>query len=316
MKIGFIKIGLKTYFNGHGKSCQGSNHELTTLFELFEKNGHECHMVSASDKYEKYTDIENLDWLFVFNGPCTRYNPTSIMQKSSFVPFLEIINNTKIPYIYFHTDARIDYDIIENKNFKRKPDIILSQEKENYGHLEKIILYNKELKEHKKDITVGVVMNDTDKKRSREMLKWLNWLDVSNIKAEIKGKWKVENELNTGVLEEDKVNDYLSRVKYTLNLTVNPLWVNQKYYEYVLNDVICFQYRSDLDNLIMPENDYRRVIDEIEFDEKIQELEDNPELYEKVLQKQKDEIKKEYLDGSFIYEFVLKKMESTVKLKH
>ncbi len=306
MKIGFIKLGLKTYFNKCG-SGQGSNHELVTIFELFKKNGHNCFMISGSDKYEKYEDVNSLDYIFMFNGPSTLYlGKRTVMLANYFQPYVDLINNTKTPYIYFLTDNRKEYKISINSNFKRKPNLILSQEKENYGHLEKIILIGQKKKENKKDIKFAMLLNDTKPKRTKDALKFIEWME----EGEIRGIWKKkESKWLKEPIEEDNVNDYLSKVKYTVNITTDYWWINQKYYEYILNDVICFHYLTDGSGLAMKTNDFRQVMDEIELEEKIDKLEANENLYNEVLNKQREEIKDSYLDGSFIYNFINDKLK-------
>jgi len=277
MKIGFIKLGLKTYFEKCGTG-QGSNHELVTLFNLFKQNGHECVMISVSDKYEKYTG--KVDYIFIINGPSTIYKKdSSCMFRNYFAPFVDLINNTTI----------------------------FTQKKENYGHLEKIILIGNKTTKQEKDIKLGILLNNTNKKRSSKVLDLLDWLEY----GEIRGNWKKEtNKYLKESIPEDKVNEYLSRVKYTINITVNNKWVNQKYYEYLLNDVICFQFNSDIDNLCMEKDDFRRIKDEIELDEKIELLEKDEELYNKILIKQREEILESYSDGSFLYNFIFSKLKN------
>jgi hypothetical protein len=302
MRIGFVKLGLKTYFNKNGTG-QGSNHELVSIFNLFKEKGHDCFMLSFNDKYEEYKEVDKLDFIFVFNGFLPNTLETNMNMLKQPIEMIKLINSCDTPYAYFWTDMR--YNIRENKII-RQPDLILSQEKEYYGHLEKIILIGKNKNDIKeKDIKFGVLMNSTSNKRDKEILNFLSWLEF----GEIRGDWKKkENKFFKEPVKEDEINDYLSKVKYTLNITTNSDWINQKYYEYILNNVICFQYKSDLNNLVMEENDYRRVKDEIDLDEKIEQLEKAKDLYNEILEKQKNELKEEYFNGEFIYQFIINKI--------
>ena len=301
MKIGFIKLGLKTYFKKNG-SGQGSNHELVDIFNIFKNKGHECFMISGSDKYECYVDIKNLDYIFVFNG----FLPTTLDAKINMMKqptdMYKILNGYDVPYIYFWTDVRYD---IKNIKVVRQPNIILSQEQENYGHLDKLILYKKKKKLlDKKTNKFGIVMNDTEPKRSKEVLKTLGWLGY----GEIKGKWKNKNKWLTGELKEEEVNDYLASTKYSYNLATNHEWVSQKFWEMLLNNVICFYKNYDKNNLIIPKNDYRLVRDEIDVEEKIEELDKNVNLYLDFIKKQQNDLKEEYFNGNFIYNLIIKKL--------
>lgn len=305
MKIGFAKLGLKTYFDKNG-SGQGSNHELVSIFNKFKEKGHQCFMLTVSDKYDKY-EKNDLDFIFLFNGPLPTLESGRklMMFKNYSFPIIDFINSNNIPYIYFWTDMR--YDITKN-NLIRQPNIILSQEKKNYGHLEKIILIGKNKKEiYNKDIKFGILMNSTSLKRDKSIMKFLNWLEF----GEIRGNWKnKDNKYLKEPLKENEVCNYLSKVKYTINITTNSNWINQKYYEYILNNVICFQYNSDLDNLVMDKNDFRVIKDEIDLDEKIDLLEKDKNLYNKIIKKQQDELKDEYFNGEFIYNFIINRIKN------
>jgi len=305
MKIGFAKMGLKTYFNENKSKTEGFNHELCDIFDIFEKRGHECVMLTTSDKYKKYEGAD-LDYIFLFNGPIPTLESGRkyLMFKNYSFPIIDFINSNEIPYVYFWTDPR--YDIRENKLLNRKPEIILSQEMANYGHLDKLILYKKERQQIKdKDIFLGILMNDTNPKRSREILKTLNWLEY----GEIIGNWKKPNKFCKNAINENKVNDYLSRVKYSYNLATNQNWVSQKYWEMVLNNVICFYKNYDNNNLLLGNKDYRRVKDEIDLQEKIENKDE--ELYEQIIKHQQLELKDDYFNGEFLYQFIIKKLEES-----
>lgn len=305
MKIGFFKLGLKTYFEQDKSKTEGFNHELTDIFDIFQKKGHECVMLSVSDKYKKYEGTD-LDFIFLFNGPTptTESGRKMMMFKNYSFPIIDFINSNNIPYVYFWTDAR--YDIRINPLFKRYPNLILSQEKENYGHLEKLILYGKSKQELKeKDIKFGILMNETDKKRSQEVLKALSWLDY----GELRGNWKTQSKFLKEPIQEKEVSNYLGRVKYSYNLAVNQNWVSQKYYEMILNNVICFYKNYDEKGLIIPRNiDIRRIKDEIDLEEKINFLEVQPTLYKSIIERQQEELKEEYFNGEFIYQFIINKI--------
>jgi len=300
MKIGFFKMGLKTYFEKDKSKAEGFNHELCDIFDIFEKQGHECVMLSVSDKYKKYEGTD-LDYIFLFNGPTptTESGRKMMMFKNYSFPIIDFINSNNIPYVYFWTDCR--YDIRENKLFNRQPQLILSQESEHYGHLDKLCLYKKELKPYQdKTIKLGILLNDTDKRRSKSVLANLKWLNY----GELRGKWKETNRFLKESINEKELDSYLSSVKYSYNEAVNPNWVSQKYWEMILNNVICFYRHYDKDNLLIT----IKVNDEIDLEESINKYEDDENDYIKQLASQLCLIRDEYLDGSFIYKFIIEKL--------
>ena len=313
MRIGFIKFGLKTYFESNG-SGQGSNHELVDIFDIFEKQGHQCFMISGSDKYEKFTDIESLDYLFVFNGPWTKYEGKGIIiLEKYFKPYLEIINNTKIPYIYFWTDPDAKYDIRTNKLFNRQPSYILSQEKEFYGHLDKLVFYNKQPINQEKTVFLSTLMNNTNNKRSKLILKYYNFLELwyKNL-LEIRGNWgKETNKYLKESIKENEVINYLSTCKYGLNINKNPKWVSQKFNEYLLAGTICFYKDYDEDCLVLPQDNFQRIRHENDLIDKIQYLEKNPEKYQELIKEyQTTLIKPEYITGQIVYKTIINLTQS------
>jgi hypothetical protein len=221
------------------------------------------------------------------------------------------LRDNKIPWIYFWTDPRKDYDIRNHEIYTDHPPIaILSQEKEFYGHLDKLILYGKQLNNEipKKPYTFSVLMNLTDTKRAKKLLSDLNW--VKHYDPEIRGNWKKEtNPFLKDKIPEDGVKQYLDSVKYSYNINKNPKWVSQKYWEMALSDVICFYANYDADNLIMPPNDSRRVIDGIDLLDKIDFLEVHRDEYLGWIKAQREQIRPEYLNGDFIYKIINEKLK-------
>src|SRR3990167_5358852 len=150
MKIGFIKLGLKTYFKDGKNSPQGSNHELVSIFEIFTNKGHDCYMISNSDDEYFYKPVKYMnntfDYIFVFNGfaPKTLAKTNMNMLKQP-IEMMKIVNKFKGPWAYFWTDVRYNPDNLPITNKNR---IILSQEPVHYGHLDKLILYKKKIREY------------------------------------------------------------------------------------------------------------------------------------------------------------------------
>jgi hypothetical protein len=309
MKIGFIKLGLKTYFEKSGTG-QGSNHELVDVFNIFQNNGHECHMLSNSDKYSQMK-IGKYDWIFVFNGFApTTWQTNMNMFKGSLDSLTYLKEHKNIPYAYFWTDPR--YDISKNPLFKEvPPTVILSQEPNHYAHLDKLILYHKDAPLiFAKDKFFTIMMNDTgEKERKKSILNVTNWLQHENYKCDVYGNWPKNKELNARDIPENEVSDYLSRYLYAFNAGKNPNWVSQKYWEMVLANVICFHTNYDISNLIMHPKDFKRVLDGIDVIDKIEQLQSNPELYEEIINAQKNELKSGYYTGEFIYQIIMEKIK-------
>lgn len=305
MNIGFLKFGLKTYFEKDGTG-QGSNHELVDVFNIFKERGHNCQMLSFNDKYD-VVSTEGLDWIFAFNGFLPNTLETQMNMLKQPIEMFKLLNSCSVPYAYFWTDKRYDIRDIE---VVRQPAVILSQEKENYAHLDKLILYNKKIREvEDKDIEFAILMNNTEPKRSKKLLTFVNWLkDFQDVK--VIGDWKKQEDKSifTGSIAESEVDNYLSRVKFSFNIATNVFWTSQKYYEMLLNNVVCFYHHYDMDNIIMKDDDFRRVYDEINLDDKLTLIKKDIDLYNTILKNQRLELKPEFFDGSLVYNTIMDKI--------
>jgi hypothetical protein len=310
MHFGFIKLGLKTYFKKCGTG-QGSNHELVDVFDILEKHGHWCSMVSGSDR-EQDEDWSKIDIMLVFNGPCGNgKNLSSIMLKNYTKPYLDIINKLKIPMIYFWTDPRKEYDPMKIDYLTHKPEIILSQEKEFYGHLDKLVLYRQELKELRQKSNFEIFMscsyakNPTRYKKINSIKGWFgDKVIISGVRDEEKKK------IDNNIPEQDFISHLNDKVKFSYNLAAQPNWCSQKFWEMILGNVICFYERYDEDNLILDSNSYLRVKDEIELDNKIGELSNDYTKYKQLIDEQRYTIFEDYLNGEFFYQFLMSKLKN------
>lgn len=310
MRIGFIKLGLKTYFKSSG-SGEGSNHELVDVFHIFEERGHTCFMLSNNDidnQWKSNIDHEEFDWIFVFNGLIpNKWDNTAFIMKTSLESLKLLRDHKDIPYAYFWTDPR--YDISKNPIFKEiPPKVILSQEPKNYAHLDKLILYrkNKPLP-FEKNIFFSILMNDTGETVRRKAVNdVINWLHQEKYKLRILGNWKKEG--YEGIPEEEVI-DYLSRVRYSFNCGKKKDWVSQKYWEMILAGVICFYTNYDSDNLLISPKDNRRVKDGIDVVDRIKMFENDDMIFAEQLYYQHVILKKEYFTGDFVYSKIMEKLK-------
>jgi hypothetical protein len=296
LKIGFLKLGLKTYFLKNPGN-QGSNHELVSVFKMFQERGHKCFMISNSDLYPSipYTDI--LDYIFVFNGfaPKTLEHTNMNMMKQP-IEMIKIINAFHGTFVYFWTDPRYNPDNLPITNKNR---IVLSQEPAYYSHLDKIILYGKKnRKKRLKYREFKVIMNNTKGER------WNNALKViKENNGEIIGDHK--DKKTNSAIGFNNLQSYLDSVKYSWNQTKDSTWTSQKFWEMILSNVICFHYNSDTERLIIP--NWLRIDDIKLIPSSIESLKDK-EVYKGILRNQKKLILPEYLNGDFIYKIILKKL--------
>jgi len=300
MNIGIIKFGLVIY--DYGKHYQGGDREIIGLYDILSKE-HNVFIISALDKksqMKKYNG-EKLDIIFAFNGPWSKRNDQITILRNYTLPYIKFLNETTAPWVYIQSDNRKQYDSSYPSELLVQPAFnigMFTDSKKKYFDFDKVSIYNRPFNfNQEKEIQFGVIMNDTDIKRTKKLLNALKWMNICGLKTDLKGKWN--NKYCSGVLSEEEVPEYLKKVKYTVNIAVEPLSTSQKIWEYIMNDVVCFCMDYDLQCNILPKDSYLRVKDEYELYNKIDELEKNKNKYNEILTLQRSMLE-EYKDGSYI----------------
>lgn len=314
MNIGIIKMGLVIY--DYGKHPQGGDVEIINFIDILSKE-HSVYIISSLDKkarFNKYNG-EELDIIYVFNGPWTTDNSAITIFRNYTLPNLLFLNETKVPWVYIQSDNRKTYHPSTPKELTHQPIFtvgMFNEDYKKYWHFDKVNLYGFERKYGiEKSILFGVVMNDTDPKRTKKLKRVVKWLEACKIPVTLRGKMGK----NSIVLKESEVPEFLEKVKYTVNIAVEPLSTSQKIWEYMMAGVICFCMDYDMQYNIIPEGHFLRVKDEYELEQKIQLLENNRDDYSRVLEYQYD-LMKAYTDGSYflkIYNYLMKRLRGGEK---
>lgn len=333
MKIGIGKIGFVIDETNLTKT-QGGMIEPVNLYKILSKE-HDVYFVSKlgrNSKMKQYDDsIGPLDFIFIFNGCMSKYNVINPegkqalnMFKKYTWPVINFLNkHSNIPWCYLYDDKRYDINIpselthypykiiagFNDSSYKYDHD---SKSGIEYGHFDKIFCYerNKNNFNHKKSIQFGSMINDTSSYRTKNLIKFLNYLDSKKWQIDVKGNFKKQPKNWTGLLQEGNTFEWLKYVKYTLNINVDSRAFSRKFWEFALNDVIVFLFDYDNQYNQIPKDSYLRVSTPEELHLKMQELENNNEKYNEVLNYQRSLIKDEYLDGSFILNYFNKLIEN------
>lgn len=297
--IGIIKFG--TVINENSFKNEGSNNEIINFIDIMSKENNVFIIsnLNKNSRFKKYNG-EKLDIIFAYNGIWSKNNTTSLEMFKQNVPYFEFLNNSTIPWVFFNSDVR--YKLDTPNELKRMPNYHIGIYEEGdmkYEHFDKIHCYNyKTNYNNAKEIEIGIIMNDTHNKRTAKLLKFIKWNDM--YKWDVKGKYKKPLKENTGNMLENEIFDYLKKVKYTLLIASEPLSTTQKLWECIANDVICFLYDYDMQCHNINSSSFLRVKDEIEFEEKINLLNNDDKLRNEILEHQRSQLKESYIDGSFI----------------
>jgi hypothetical protein len=319
MKIGIIKFGLALHEEKSFEGNSGFFLEVMNLIKIFEKKGDEVFIISTIQRnstLKKYNG-EDLDFIFVFNGPLAFWNwntpehKTLNMFERYVGPWIKFLNESTVPWIYIQPDYR--YPITKPKDLTSQPkEVITLKGDDNFCGLDKLYLLDREQTINpKKEIDLGLMFNDTGKKRTDMIKKTIKWVEIVNkeITIDVKGKFNEEMKYNTGTVPEKSYYDYWKKVKYTLNMANESDQITPRIWDCFLNDTVSFLYNFDSGYKIVPKGHFLRVIDEIDLEDKIALLEKNKMSLDEILEYQRSLIKKEYLNGDFIYEVLKNKIK-------
>ena len=316
--IGIIKFG--TVINENNFKNEGSNNEIINFIDIMSKK-HNVFIVSSlakNSRFKKYNG-EKLDIIFAYNGIWSITNTSKFGGKAlncferHTYPSIEFINNCDIPWVFFNSDIR--YKLSTPKELKRMPDYHIGLYEDGnmkYEHFDKIHCYNYKTNycNYEKNIEIGIIMNDTHKLRTSALKTFITWCD--NFNWNIKGKFKESIKYNTGFLLENEVFDFLKNVKYTILIASEPNSTTQKLWECIANNVVCFLYGYDMQCNNININSFLRVKDEIDFEEKVNLLNNDNKLKNKILEHQRSQLKDSYIDGSFILNHYTKLIEKII----
>lgn len=222
-------------------------------------------------------------------------------------PIYHYLNETNIPWVMIANDPRYipqgndlinqpkmilsQYDeIIEMKTFDNWEDqnYIKNKIKCVYAGMEKIFLIDKKINNSSdKTINFMMVLNEGNNgvKSRYPMLKEYVLDSMSDV--EIYGKWDESTIGNDkrfkGPKKFEELQEKLPSVKYTLIIPIKKGWVTSKWVEMICNGIIPFFHPTYDEQGHCNVPDYIRLKSPSELNEKIEELNSNKQLYQKIL---------------------------------
>ena len=243
-------------------------------------------------------------------------------------PVYQYLNDTMIPWVMIANDPRY---IGQGNDLANQPVKILSQYDETilmqtfdnwedqnyvkneipsvYAEMEKIFLINKQVLNEEKEVNFMMVLNEGNNgvKSRYPMLK--EYVLDSMQDVEIYGKWSEEtigdDTRFKGPKKFEELQQILPKVKYTLIIPIKPGWVTAKWVEMISNGIIPFFHPTYDEQKHCQVPEYIRLKSPEELGQKIEELNNNPELYKQVLNECLACIRDKDLDGSNLSEKIL-----------
>lgn len=261
-------------------------------------------------KYSKKTGIVDI----------TSYAKPLGMFSKGVGPVLYFLNRTGIKWVNFTADAR-QFPIVAKDIFNQNVvtfatinkveavdkftnygnmELVRKTETAKYGATECLLLLDPKYKGQSwfggnRDIKVGMFFHKyKDKKRIKGIKAYIDLFDEDEIS--VFGKWEEElaeeDKRFKGSLTFDEVQEVLPRIKYTLCYPITPGDISAKWIESVRAGIIpFFDENYDTDYILNKEHgvpEFLYVKSPEEFKEKIEIMENQPKLYEEILETLKD----------------------------
>lgn len=293
MIIGIYKIGRKIYFSENAEDHSAISTEVTQIIKIFASRGHEVHIISPTD----YTpgSIDNvhtkydgpLDMIFIWNGVGLD------------IDILEMLKYRSKDLRFIVTDLSLLPDKSFFKYFKR----IFTQSKQfgEYGYIEEHECYGYKKGKWTKDIQI--YFGGTERGRTADFIEY-----VMNPEVKWHGKSETFNIKNYIPYHEHV--EMMKRAKYSIIIgdeAYNKIgFITPRYYECIRYNVIGFvDSKYDPDEILISHDNFRKVKNFKEMKEKIELLENNMSLYQKIFNEQRDQITQDKVFGGNIYNTLL-----------
>lgn len=315
MRIGIIKFG--TVINKDKVVHEGQLFEVINLCRSLESCGHEVVFISKHNLLYKTVekDDNNFDVVLAFSGPISKTNCLSML-KNYTEPYIQWLNFYHGPWVYINTDFRYSFhrnNSIRPLSLKHIPSAIWQMVTDEHGetaHLDKIgLIHLSPYQPQKQASKFMVAYNDTNKKRSREYEKWFNFIS-QRYACEVYGK--NISKFNSGIKDNKDILKTISQGKYSLLLSVNPFWCSQKFWECIIAGQIPFIYLYDTKCQQIDKDDFLRVIDLIELEQKVDTLESDKALYEREKERLRQRLVSEMRDFKWFGEYYTEKIRKII----
>lgn len=119
-----------------------------------------------------------------------------------------------------------------------------------------------------------------------------------------------------GSLHLERIQRFLTDVRYTLVVPIAPGWVTGKYIEMLHAGVVPFFHPSYDDQKHIPILEYLRVSSPAELKKKVEELDADPKLYREVTTEMLAVLKPEYYDGQFLSDTIMRAIHEKRGLRY
>lgn len=313
MRIGIYKPFKKVFFHNDAEDEAAWSYEVVNVAQIFAQEGHDIYMLSDCDltefplyreKYPKmhvgdiYTDY---DRILIFSG--------SFKLDKHGDKIVELLSKRTDRLDFIFTDYRLlpeicYVDLFDNVYHQAtSPLEILMNAKVNqkYGGIAELLPYKfKEgdlFNAQHKDIRY--YFGGTERGRIDDYLEyaWRPDCKVTGKSETLRFNNRVKRNEYMALLDRTKYSIVIADVEYNENHFITP-----RHYENIMHDIVSFvDAKFDPDEHLISKQDFRRVKNYKELIGKMHQLDNNQKLYMSILIHQREEIKPEFIDGSYVY---------------
>lgn len=317
MKIGIYKPYKEVYFYDDINDLSAVSYEVVNVARIFAERNHTIHILSQNDlttrsgfeSSVKFYNIEDRSILFRDKKLNESYDRIILFSgkfsedyfKEDIIKMLKSMTS-RLDFLL--TDLRLIPSSFELfNNIYTQATRSLNGIGGSYGGVAELICYKHQfesLENVTRNKNIDFYFGGTERGRLLDYIEYI-WRPDCRLtgKSEtLDFDTRVDRREYLSLLDRSKFSVVIADTHYNKNAFITP-----RYYENSIHDIINFvDYKYDPDGYFLRHDDWRRVRNYIELRTKINELKCNQEKFLKILNQQRQEIKREYIDGSYVYE--------------
>jgi len=299
MQIGIYKPFKKIYFHDDRLDTANWSSEITKTAKIFADNDNEVFILSDTDYDGSIDGIHRgklnckYDRILFFNGLIERDKHGSRI--------LEMLNNISPRVDFMISDmGLINHSIANfNKIYTQSPIIA-------YNGLPELQLYGHNFQKLTTDTilnkTIPYSFGGTERNRTKDFIEyvWRHNCCVNGKSDFLRFRDKITR-------DEFLITQDLTRYSICISdVNYNKIgFITARYYENIMHDIVNFvDYKYDKYEHCLAHDDWRRVHNFIELQNKMNFLEAHPDEHLKILQMQRKEIKPTMLTGKYTYDLL------------
>lgn len=255
--------------------------------------------VSYAGPLNYYISETQVPWVMLGTDP--RYFPKRMSNRDCYNLPLEMLGQYEADHRWEHIDTDLKTEVVDHVSMR-------------YAQVEKHRIFQEKIIPGDEDrpyrFTI-VAMQAAPEKATKDdrfsaIEEWVLKNDKDK-KCNVYGRWSdyftgQYPEQFKGLVKLPELDAIMKQTKYTLIVPVRPNWVTYKYAEMLKSGVLPFFHPSyDTQNHIIPADHIMRVKSSKEMFEKMEEFDNNPEMYYNILEGMQKELIEPAVKGNYFF---------------